>query len=132
MRSYIGLIHKAGDGGFSVTFPDFPGLISAGTTLDHARCAAQDMLARYVCELADNGEGIPLPSTLEQVMSHPGNRDRVAVLMCIKTEQARAIRVNVTMPEDVLAQLDRYAQANGFSRSRLLTQAARRILAGAA
>jgi len=132
MRSYISLIRKTGEEAFGVTFPDFPGLITAGTTLDDARCAAQEALARHVCNLADIGEAIPLPSTLDQVMSDPGNRDGVAVLMCIKTEQARAIRVNVTMPEDVLAQLDQYAQANGFSRSRLLTQAARRILTGAA
>jgi predicted RNase H-like HicB family nuclease len=132
MRSYIGLIHKAADGDFGVTFPDFPGVITAGGTLDEARCAAQETLALHIAGLADNGEAMPVPSTLENVMSDPGNRNGVAVLMCIKTEQARAIRVNVTMPEDVLTQLDRYAAAHGFTRSRLLTQAAKRLLAGAA
>lgn len=132
MRSYIGLIHKAADGDFGVTFPDFPGVITAGTTLDDARCAAQEALAFHIAGLAENGEATPVPSTLEDVMSDPDNRDGVAILMCIKTEQPRAIRVNVTMPEDVLAQLDKYAETNGFSRSRLLTQAVKRLLAGAA
>jgi predicted RNase H-like HicB family nuclease len=132
MRSYIGLIHRAADGDFGVTFPDFPGVISAGTTLDNARSAAQEALALHIAGLAENGEAIPVPSTLEDVMSDAGNRHGVAILMCIKTEQARAIRVNVTMPEDVLTQLDRYAAAHGFTRSRLLTQAAKRLLAGAA
>jgi metal-responsive CopG/Arc/MetJ family transcriptional regulator len=36
------------------------------------------------------------------------------------------------MPEDVLAQLDKYAQAHGFTRSRLLTQAVKKLLAGTA
>jgi HicB_like antitoxin of bacterial toxin-antitoxin system len=63
-------------------------------------------------------------------MSNSGNRDGVAILVSIRTQQPRAIRVNVTMPEDVLGQLDKYAEAHGFTRSRLLTQAAKRLLAG--
>ncbi len=132
MRSYIGLIQKAADGDFGVTFPDFPGVITAGATLDDARSSAQEALAIHIAGLAESGEAIPAPSSLEDVMSDPDNRSGIAILMCIKTEQARAIRVNVTMPEDVLTQLDRYAQAHGFTRSRLLTQAAKRLLAGAA
>ncbi|HLG84852.1 MAG TPA: type II toxin-antitoxin system HicB family antitoxin [Bradyrhizobium sp.] len=132
MRSYIGLIQKAAGGNFGVTFPDFPGVFGTGTTLDSARSSAQEALTLHIASLAENGAAIPPPSTLEDVMSDPDNRSRVAILMCIKTEQARAIRVNVTMPEDVLTQLDRYAEAHGFTRSRLLTQAAKRLLAGVA
>ena len=132
MRSYIGLIDKAADGDFGVTFPDFPSVITAGTTLDAARSSAQEVLALHIAGLTENGGAIPAPSTLENVMSDPDNRNSVAILMCIKTEHSRAIRVNVTMPEDVLTQLDRYAEAHGFTRSRLLTQAARRLLAGTA
>lgn len=130
MRNYIGLIHEAADNDFGVSFPDFPGVITAGATLDDARSAAEEALALHIAGLAEVGETIPAPSTLEQVMSDPDNRDRVAVLVSIRTEQPRAIRVNVTMPEDVLAQLDKYAEAHGFTRSRLLTQAAKRLLAG--
>jgi predicted RNase H-like HicB family nuclease len=132
MRSYIGLIHKAADGDFGVMFPDFPSVITAGTTLDDARCVAEEALALHIAGLAENGEAIPVPSTFEDVMSDPDKRDGVAILVCIKTEQSRAIRVNVTMPEDVLGKLDKYAEAHGFTRSRLLTQAAKRLLAGAA
>jgi len=132
MRSYIGLIHKAADGDFGVSFPDFPGVTAVGTNLDDARAVAQEALALHFASLAEDGAAVPAPSTLEAVMSDANNRDRVAILVCIKTEQSRAIRVNVTMPEDVLAQLDKYAHAHGFTRSRLLTQAAKRLLAGAA
>ncbi|TIV05731.1 MAG: CopG family transcriptional regulator, partial [Mesorhizobium sp.] len=37
MRHYIGLIHKDADSDFGVSFPDFPGVITAGTSLDEAR-----------------------------------------------------------------------------------------------
>jgi predicted RNase H-like HicB family nuclease len=37
MRQYIALIHKDADGDFGVSFPDLPGCVSAGSTLDEAR-----------------------------------------------------------------------------------------------
>ena len=65
-------------------------------------------------------------------MSDPDNRSGVAILVSVKTEQPKAIRVNVTLPEDVLAQIDRYAEAHGFTRSGLLAQAARKLMTEAA
>jgi hypothetical protein len=82
--------------------------------------------------LTEDGEVLPEPSTLEEVMSEPDNRTGVAILVSVKTEQPRAVRVNVTLPEDVLERIDRYAEAHGFTRSGLLAQAAKKLMAGAA
>jgi predicted RNase H-like HicB family nuclease len=128
MRSYIGLIHKDADSDFGVSFPDFPGVITAGTTLDDARAMAQEALALHIEGMAEDGEAIPEASSLEDVMADPDNRSGVAILVSIKTEQPRAVRVNVTLPEDVLEQIDRYAEAHGFTRSGLLTQAVKKLM----
>src|ERR1700757_1345179 len=132
MPNYIGLIHKDPNSDFGVSFPDFPGAITAGTTLDNARAMAEEALALHVEGMVEDGEPIPEPSTLEEVMSDPDNRSGVAILVSVKTEQPRAIRVNVTLPEDVLAQIDRYAEAHGFTRSGLLAQAAKKLMTDAA
>jgi len=132
MPSYIGLIHKEADSDFGVSIPDFPGAITAGKTLDDARAMAEEALALHVEGLTEDGEALPEPSTLEEVMSDPDNRTGVAILVSIKTEQPKAVRVNVTLPEDVLEQIDRYAEAHGFTRSGLLAQAAKKLIAGAA
>jgi predicted RNase H-like HicB family nuclease len=132
MRSYIGLIHKDGDSDFGVSFPDFPGVVTAGTTLDDARAMAEDALALHVEGLAEDGEAIPEPSSLEEVMSDRDNRTGVAILISLKTEPPKAVRVNVTLPGDVLEQIDKYAEAHGFTRSGLLTQAAKKLMAEAA
>ena len=132
MPSYIGLIHKDTGSDFGVSFPDFPGAITAGKTLDEARVMAEEALALHIEGLTDDGEVLPEPSTLEEVMSAPENRSGVAILVFVKTEQPKAVRVNVTLPEDVLEQIDRYAEAHGFTRSGLLAQAARKLIAGAA
>jgi predicted RNase H-like HicB family nuclease len=132
MRSYIGLIHKDAGSDFGVSFPDFPGVITAGTTLDDARAMAEEALAFHVEGLMEDGEIIPEPMTLEEIMSDPDNRSGVAILVSLKTEQPKAVRVNVTLPADVLEQIDQYAEAHGFTRSGLLTQAAKKLMAGSA
>ena len=132
MRNYIGLIHKDADSDFGVSFPDFPGVITAGSTLDEARAMAEEALALHVEGMTEDGEPIPEPSSLEDVMSVPENRTGVAILVSLKAEQPKAVRVNVTLPEDVLAQIDTYAEAHGFTRSGFLAQAAKKLISEAA
>jgi predicted RNase H-like HicB family nuclease len=132
MRNYIGLIHKDADSDFGVSFPDFPGVITAGTTLDDARAMAEEALALHVEGMTEDGEAIPEPSSLEDVMSDPENRTGVAILVSLKAEQPKSVRVNVTLPEDVLAQIDTYAEAHGFTRSGFLAQAAKKLISEAA
>jgi predicted RNase H-like HicB family nuclease len=96
MGNYIGLIHKDADSHFGVSFPDFPGVITAGTTLDDARAMAEEALAFHIEGMMEDGEAIPEPSALEEVMSDPDNRSGVAVLISVKNVQPKAVRVNVT------------------------------------
>ena len=37
MRPYIALIHKEPNSDYGVSFPDLPGCVTAGTTIDEAR-----------------------------------------------------------------------------------------------
>jgi len=128
MRRYIGLIHKEAESDFGVSFPDFPGLATAGKTLDDARSMAEEALAFHMEGLVADNEAIPEPSSLEEVMVDAENRDGVAILVAVNTEARKAVRVNITLPEDVLEQIDRYAEAHGFTRSGFLTQAAKRAM----
>ena len=41
MRQYVALIHKDADSDYGVSFPDLPGVISAGSDLDEARAMAR-------------------------------------------------------------------------------------------
>jgi len=128
MRQYIGLIHKDPDSDYGVSFPDFPGVATAGRTLDEARAMAEEALGFHIEGLVADNDAVPEPSTLESIMADPTNRDGVAILAAAKTPAAKAVRVNVTFPEDVLTQIDRYAEAHGFTRSGFLTQAAKRAI----
>ncbi|MBB3966813.1 type II toxin-antitoxin system HicB family antitoxin [Rhizobium metallidurans] len=125
MRNYIGLIHKDAESDYGVSFPDFPGAITAGSTLDEAREMAEEALAFHVEGLIKDGETLPQPSSLEVVMANPENKDGVAILVSLKAASSRAVRINVTLPEDVLARIDAVAAAAGLSRSAFLAKAAK-------
>ncbi len=128
MTHYIALIHKDVDSDYGVSFPDFPGCISAGSTLDEARDMGAEALAFHIEGMVEDGLTIPDPSDLEAVMSDPDNRDGVAIL--IKAEvNTKAVRVNITIPQDALNLIDAYAEAHGYTRSGFLVKAARQAIA---
>jgi len=128
MRQYIALIHKVADSDYGVSFPDFPGCVTAGTTLDEARAMADKALALHIEGLAEDGEAIPEPSSLETVMANQENRQGVAILVPVPAAAPKSVRVNVTLPEDVLSQIDRYAGSHGLTRSGFLAQAAKHVM----
>jgi predicted RNase H-like HicB family nuclease len=128
MLHYVALIHKDADSDYGVSFPDFPGLATAGRTLDEARAMAEEALIFHIEGLIEDGEMIPEPSAIDIVMDDPAARDGVVTLISMKPMAKRAVRVNVTLPEDILAEIDRYAERRGLTRSGFLARAAKRAM----
>lgn len=54
------------------------------------------------------------------------NREGVAVLVAAKGDMPKAVRVNITLSEDVLLRIDAYAERQGMNRSGFLAHAAKR------
>ena len=128
MTDYIAIIHKESDSDFGVSFPDFPGCVTVGRTLDDARTMAQDALVLHIEGLLEDGGALPVPSSLETVMADCGNREGVAILVSAPRRAPRSVRVNVTIAADELAEIDAYAARHGLTRSGFLAAAARRKL----
>jgi predicted RNase H-like HicB family nuclease len=131
MTAYIALIHKEAASDYGVSFPDFPGCVSAGTDLDDARRMGAEALALHIEGLAEEGEALPEPSTLEAVMVDAANRDAVAVLIGAPEAPVRSVRINITLAEDALRRIDAYAEQHGYTRSGFLARAAREAMAAA-
>lgn len=128
MRAYIGLIHTDAPNAFGVSFPDFPGCVTVGETLDDARIMAQEALTLQVRGMMEDGEDIPAPSSLDDILRNPENAGAVAVVAIAPSTAPRSVRVNVTLPEDTLEQIDRYAESRGYTRSGFLAVAARKAM----
>lgn len=129
MSHYIALIHKDADSDYGVSFPDLPGCVTAGSNLDEARAMAAEALALHIEGLAAEGAAVPDSSSLEEIMAQKENSDAVAVLIPAPASAAKSVRVNVTLPSDLLAQIDQIAEANGQTRSGFLAHAARKGMA---
>jgi len=59
-------------GGYCITFPDLPGSITEGDTLDEAMYMAKDALELYLFNLEDDEEAIPVPSAPEKIKTMNG------------------------------------------------------------
>lgn len=127
MPHYIGLIHKDPGSDYSICFPDFPGCVTAGSTLAEARTFAEEALSFHIQGMIEDGDAIPKPSRLEVIMADPENREAAPVLVAVKN-MPRVLRVSVTLPEDVLAEIDQFAGRHGLTRSGFLVRAAKRAL----
>src|SRR5580692_999712 len=109
MPHYIALIHKDPDSDYGVSFPDFPGLATAGRTLDEARAMAEEALVFHIEGMIKDGEAIPEPSSLDEIADDPPAADGVVTVISLRPAAKPAGRVNVTLPEAALAEIDRYA-----------------------
>jgi len=127
MTHYVAAIHKDPDSDYGVSFPDFPGCISAGATMDEAVEAAREALALHCSENLEAGT-MPAPSTLQAVASDPDFRDATLVLIPAPTKPPEVRRINVTLPDDLVERIDTAAQREGLTRSGWLAHASRRAL----
>jgi len=73
MPVYIALIQKDADGSFRVSFPDLPGVVTAGDTLDEAIEEAEETL-EYAAEdwrNADGSNDLPTPRSMDELQDDP-------------------------------------------------------------
>jgi predicted RNase H-like HicB family nuclease len=125
MTSYIALLYKEAGSDYGVSFPDFPGCITAGTTLEEARVLAAEALAFHINGMRSGGEAIPEPSTMDAIAADPENHGAFRFIVDVPDPPGRSQRINVTLPEDLIGAIDRTTK----NRSRFLAEAARERLA---
>ena len=129
MANYIAIVHKEAKSDFGVSFPDFPGCITAGKDIDEAKDMAQEALTLHIQGMYEDGEQLPVPARLEEIMSDPDYVNAIAYLVVsVPDAKPRTVRVNVTVPETTLKQIDAAAKKRGMSRSAFLVHAAQNAI----
>jgi len=121
--NYIAVIHKDPDSDFGVSFPDFLGCITAGSTIDEAKDLAKEALEGHIEAMLADGDPIPEPSSLTEVLADPDYADGVLFLVPVDNVPEKTVRVNITVPENALRVIDRKAKAEGLARSAYLVKA---------
>lgn len=109
----------------SMVIPDFPGCFSAADDWDRIPAMVQEAVEVWI-----EGEDValPAPSPLEVLAKHPdyqyGGIWMLVDVDVSRLRPARVRRVNITLPEDVLTRIDRYAESHHMTRSGFLASAA--------
>jgi predicted RNase H-like HicB family nuclease len=93
-RLYIGLIHKDRDSDFGVSFPDFPGCVTAGSTIEEAFEMAKEALAGHIEVMLEEGMVIPdPPAAMVAAVARYAKRGAGAPILVLATVDDRAMRV---------------------------------------
>jgi predicted RNase H-like HicB family nuclease len=121
---YIAYLHKDRDSDFGVSFPDFPGCVTAGRTLEEARQMAVEALALHIEGMIEDGQVVPEPSNLDAVENDQNMRGAVAVLVGVEPAPDKTVRINITARQSQLEAIDRLAGKAGMTRSAYMVQSA--------
>jgi predicted RNase H-like HicB family nuclease len=115
---------------WSILFPAFPGVTSVAESFAEVMRQAKDALASAVEDMERSHETLP-PSIEENAVpdyDRSPYHDPVAMLVPVEVA-GRALRVNVSLDEGLLARIDDVSRRTGLSRSALLARGARMLIA---
>lgn len=106
-----------------VVFPDFPGCFSAADEWEQLPSMIQEAVETHF----EGEDTIPPPTPLEQLIDHPDYSGGTWMLVDIDLNRVntKAIRLNISLPEHLVHQIDDYAKAHHMSRSAFIAAAAR-------
>lgn len=122
---YPVVLHKDKSSDYGVTVPDLPGCFSAGATMEAALTNAVEAIECHLEGMLFDGESIPpaQPVEVHQRDTHFKGGTWALVNVDLSRLASKAKRINITLPERVLALVDAQAKREGESRSGLLARA---------
>lgn len=112
-----------------VTFPDFPGCFAAADEWADLPAAIQDAVQAHF-----HGEGahaVPQPTALE-VLSVDARYSGGAWMLAdvdLSRIDTSPVRLNISLPANLVDEIDAFARSHGSTRSGFLAQAARQAMA---
>ncbi|WP_417454190.1 type II toxin-antitoxin system HicB family antitoxin [Kiloniella sp.] len=122
-RYYPALIDKQPGSDYGVTFPDFPGCVSAGKDIPEAFEMAKLALSGHITVMNDDGDQIPEPSDIESIDDEDKKYSLLVTLVEV-TMPGKPKRVNVMLDEGLLSRIDAVSK----NRSAFLAEAAQEKL----
>lgn len=99
---YPALFHKAEEGGFWISFPDFPECLTQGEDMQDAYEMAVDALGLAITSRDESKEQIPAPSKPETVLVEADDFFVIIefdLLSYQKRNNSKAVKKTLTIPE---------------------------------
>ena len=119
--NYAAWLHFEDTPGVGVTFPDFPGCVTQGDTVEQALARAAEALAFHIEGMLEDGADLPPLSAPNEADK---NRDGEMLVMVTVADPRPRERINITVAAGELAKVDWAAANAGMSRSGFMVAAA--------
>ncbi|NVO12492.1 MAG: type II toxin-antitoxin system HicB family antitoxin [Rhodoplanes sp.] len=126
----IAIVHEEA-GIYGISFPDFPGCIAAGDSLDEVLRRGAAAATAYIDSLIEDGEPVPTPRTLDRLKADPSFHEDAEDSMIVALPvdlSGKSVPVDVTFDEGLVAAVDDAAARAGLSRADFLAAAAKEKL----
>ena len=111
-------------GAYGVAFPDLPGIVAMGDTIDEALMNAEEALRDYAIETEMDGDAIVRPCELDEVVVEPG---QILTAVPLIRQSGRCVRIHMAINEGVAVFIDSEANRRGMTRTAYVEWMARRI-----
>lgn len=120
-------VHKDEDSAFGATIPDFPGCFSAADNWEDLTTSIQEAVEVY-CDGEDFA--IPEPSSPDDYEGNPDFKGGTWVFVDIDTDSlnTKAVRLNISLPLNLVRKVDAHVKTLGTDRSKFLADAARKSM----
>ena len=118
---YPAVFHRAEEGGFWVSFPDFPECFTEGDDMTRAYEMAVEAMGLALVSTKEEGEEIPSPTEIDKVDVEEGTLAIIEfdMLEYQKKHNSRAVKKTLSIPE----WLNEEATAMGVNFSQVLHEA---------
>lgn len=125
LKAYPAVFEQTKGGEYGVFFPDIPGCISAGDTLEEAIEMSKEALSLHLSEMINDNDECPMID-----LQNAKKEAKDCLLMMIEPNTAiisrrtkdKAVRINITIPQFLLESVDNYVKAAHTNRSRLIAE----------
>ena len=125
---YVSFIHRD-HSGYGVSFPDFPGCVAVGETIDAAVRHGCEALSLHVEGLSEDGDSIPPPRSSDAIKGDTEladwRRGADIVLIPLLVDRGSSRRVNISLDRGLLEAIDDEARQRGMTRSAFIATATR-------
>jgi len=125
-------LHQAESGSFSGFVPDLEGCYFAGDTIDDAIADAHAAIDVYLDYRSEKGRDVPVASTMNDHKDDEDCQGGIWGIVDIDTTKydGKAVKLNITLPHNLLTRIDAYVTSNRdySSRSGFIAELARREL----
>jgi predicted RNase H-like HicB family nuclease len=135
MKYPVVIRKKTDENEYQISVPDLPGCTGSASSIDSAITTITDLMADHFSILAEYGEHIPHANTveshLEKLPQNMGNVVWCVVDIDITPYLGRSHKINVTLPELLIKQIDdRVSKSPDYkTRSGFIASACLHVLA---